>query len=557
MSSVLAWVALSSGSALAQSLELVDYGVVVPLGAAGTYTEYNVGSPSVAYDPAVGQLVMFFEYRGAWGDPARCADSAGTTWGIGRATSSDGVTWSVDPAPVLAPSEGSFWACAAVQPRVVYEGPGQWHLWFKAFDETGATGVGYASSADGVGFTVASSPALTVLDDPTPEDFGWPRVVQVSGTWMMLMNYGDNGITLATSPDPAGPFAWEGAGGQVAVGPGAYPWMEDELIVADVSCNDESEPAMLDLVFGGHDRDAQDFWGTPRSRSIGLGQALDADTWTIEATPVEHWDQAAILDDTAWRSWSTVRLANGEVLVYYHRRVDGGNQVGLAATSDPSTWDLSTVEPAVCVYDGAAPVAADDDYTLAQGPVLVATDSVLDNDVDPERNPMTAALVDPPVVGTVALDADGTFTYTAPAGFAGEVTFTYAASDASSSSAPAIVTVVVEGGPMVPVALDDTYAVDRHSLVVGPLHGVLGNDVWERTSWSWGTWFGAEAVLVQGPDHGRLVLGSRGGLLYVPDPGFEGLDQFTYEVVVGADVSLPATVTLDVTAPRRGRWWRR
>ena len=562
-----------AGTARAQSLDLLDAGIVLPLGDPGSLHEHNVGSPSVIYDPDAAQFVMFFEYRGAWGDPPRCADSSGTTWGIGRATSPDGLTWDVDPDPVLEPEIGSFFECAAVHPHLVYEGPGQWHLWFKAFQEAGkvcdgtddpawgcrnVTGVGYASSTDSITWTVQDDPVLDVAAyDPTPEDFGWPRVVQVSGTWLMLMNYGNNGVTLATASHPAGPWSWEGMAGNTTLPIGEPPWMEDELIVADVTCNDESEPAMLDLFFGGHDRADDDFWGVPLSRSLGYAQGVNLDDWSVQESPVRDWSQDDILDNTAWRSWTALPLGHEHWIVYYQRMVDGGNQVGLATTQDPESWDLSSIRGDFCTFDGLPPQTEPDEYELLNGVTLVSEPSVLANDVDPERNPITAALVAEPAAGSVTLEADGSFVYTAPVGFVGEDTFTYTASDASSSSAPTLVTIEVEGGEAVPVAVPDAYQGRKNRrLFVPGGRGLLANDDWAGhprylDQW-WKRWYWrARAIVVEPPRHGRLNLDSDGSFSYTPDRGFAGEDTFTYRLESRGQTSAPATVTIDVKEWRR------
>jgi Ca2+-binding RTX toxin-like protein len=84
-----------------------------------------------------------------------------------------------------------------------------------------------------------------------------------------------------------------------------------------------------------------------------------------------------------------------------------------------------------------------------------------------------------------------------------------------------------------PVAADDDYAFDTTGgatvLTVSAAEGVLANDSDADTSHGWLT-----AVLVDGPSHGTLdggVLGSDGSFAYAPDPGFSGVDTFTYIVL--------------------------
>lgn len=96
----------------------------------------------------------------------------------------------------------------------------------------------------------------------------------------------------------------------------------------------------------------------------------------------------------------------------------------------------------------AAPEARNDSYTAVPGErlVVVATAGILANDSDPDANPLTAILVAAPAEGTLALAADGSFTYTQPAGgiMGGDPTFTYQVSDGAATSTIATVTIKVK-----------------------------------------------------------------------------------------------------------------
>ncbi|MEX2188277.1 MAG: Ig-like domain-containing protein [Pirellulales bacterium] len=83
------------------------------------------------------------------------------------------------------------------------------------------------------------------------------------------------------------------------------------------------------------------------------------------------------------------------------------------------------------------------------GPV---TDGVLLNDVDPDGDFLTAALVSPPAHGTLEFSADGGFVYTPNAGFVGADAFTYRASDGTRQSA--VATVVINVTPPASMAAD-------------------------------------------------------------------------------------------------------
>ena len=89
------------------------------------------------------------------------------------------------------------------------------------------------------------------------------------------------------------------------------------------------------------------------------------------------------------------------------------------------------------VIENRAPVAADDSYTtVGDGHVFragagsaVGAPSVLANDSDPDGNVLTAELVSQPSNGSVAMDSDGSFTYTPNPDFVGVDTFVYQAFD--------------------------------------------------------------------------------------------------------------------------------
>jgi PKD repeat protein len=125
---------------------------------------------------------------------------------------------------------------------------------------------------------------------------------------------------------------------------------------------------------------------------------------------------------------------------------------GRGGTSDPAAVQV-TVTP---VND--APVANNDGpYVTSQDVALVITAAqVLANDTDPENDPRTIAGVSQSLNGgSVNLAGDGSsITYTPPAGFFGDDSFTYTATDGSLSSNVATVTVTVSpasgdggGGP--------------------------------------------------------------------------------------------------------------
>ena len=90
-----------------------------------------------------------------------------------------------------------------------------------------------------------------------------------------------------------------------------------------------------------------------------------------------------------------------------------------------------------------APVALGNSYVaVVNGVLAVGGPGVLGNDTDPDLDALTADLVDSTSHGVLALNADGSFTYTPDASYAGADTFMYSASDgALSDTATVLLTV--------------------------------------------------------------------------------------------------------------------
>ncbi len=91
------------------------------------------------------------------------------------------------------------------------------------------------------------------------------------------------------------------------------------------------------------------------------------------------------------------------------------------------------------------PVAVDDDYSATENTTLeVSAPGVLDNDSDPNNDPLTATLVSDPSNGTLSsFLPDGSFTYVPNLDFTGTDNFTYKANDGLVDSNEATVTITI------------------------------------------------------------------------------------------------------------------
>ena len=198
-----------------------------------------------------------------------------------------------------------------------------------------------------------------------------------------------------------------------------------------------------------------------------------------------------------------------------------------------------TVPLTMTVLPNGIPVAADDSYSTGQDAALtVAAPGVLGNDVDGDGDTLTAVLDSDVSDGTLALSADGSFTYTPDTGFTGTDSFTYHANDGTDDSNVATVTITVNAAP---VAADDAYTVDQDTMLAAAAPGVLDND-------SDADGDALTAVLDTDVSNGTLILNADGSFDYTPDAGFTGTDSFTYHANDGTDDSNVATVTITVEA---------
>ncbi len=183
----------------------------------------------------------------------------------------------------------------------------------------------------------------------------------------------------------------------------------------------------------------------------------------------------------------------------------------------------------------AAPIAVSDAYsTPVDMPLIVADPGVLANDQNPGGpNALTAILVTGPASGTLALNTDGSFTYTPAAAFFGQVAFTYKANNGADSNV-ATVTITVNRPP---VAVADTATTQPNTAVTV---NVLANDSDPENQPLTIT------AVTQGANGSVAINGAT--VIYTPNTGYTGPDTFTYTISDG-QVPVPGTAigTVSVT----------
>jgi len=176
-----------------------------------------------------------------------------------------------------------------------------------------------------------------------------------------------------------------------------------------------------------------------------------------------------------------------------------------------------------------APVAQGASFTTAEDTSL--TGAVVATDIDSPS--LTYALVGTAPAGLV-FNADGTFSYTPPADFNGQVSFSYKANDGSLDSAPATVTINVTPVNDAPVAQGASFSTAEDTSLTG---AVVATDIDSATL----------TYALVGSAVAGLVFHADGTFSYAPPANFNGQVSFSYTANDGSLDSAPASVTINVT----------
>jgi VCBS repeat-containing protein len=186
-------------------------------------------------------------------------------------------------------------------------------------------------------------------------------------------------------------------------------------------------------------------------------------------------------------------ITNAGLVCNLVEQCDNSVAAGGVISQDPTAGTMvapgSTVTLVVSTGQcNEEPVAVDDEYSIDEDNTLTVPDSdvfgVLDNDTDADGDPLTAVQVSGPSDGTLAFNADGSFTYTPNVNFNGNDSFTYAANDGLEDSNTATVTITINPVNDAPVA---DAGLDQADVSPGdvPLNG-SGTDVDEdQLTFNW------------------------------------------------------------------------
>ena len=203
--------------------------------------------------------------------------------------------------------------------------------------------------------------------------------------------------------------------------------------------------------------------------------------------------------------------------------------------------DTATVRITVTPVDDG-PEAHDDQATTPEDVAIVIF--VLDNDTDPDGDPLSIQNVSPASHGRVTIAPDGSSVSYVPApNYHGPDRFTYVAADAGGLADTATVQLTVTPVNDRPEAEDDLATTAEDEAITIP---VLEND--EDLD--------GDPLSIQSvspASHGRAtVAADQASISYAPAPDYHGPDRFTYIVADAGGLADTATVQLTVTPVNDG-----
>ncbi|MCP1386532.1 Ig-like domain-containing protein [Runella salmonicolor] len=218
-------------------------------------------------------------------------------------------------------------------------------------------------------------------------------------------------------------------------------------------------------------------------------------------------------------------------------------------SGQPSGGNIVPLEQFVAILGPVASCAspiiyAYDDNNITNKGVAVAGNVLLNDNTGTGTGPLVVSTtpVQQPSVGTLSLNADGTYLYTPTATFVGTAIFKYRVCDSGSPAVcdTAQVSIIVRDPVATnnpPIALGDI-AVTKFEL---PVSGnVLTNDIDPDPGQT------LTATKLTDPTNGSVSFNADGTYTYTPFPGFFGNDKFTYQACDNGNPQLCTAATVDL-----------
>ena len=254
------------------------------------------------------------------------------------------------------------------------------------------------------------------------------------------------------------------------------------------------------------------------------------DIASIDLDPNTPGQQTLV--STAEGDWS-VDVLTGDVTFTPIADFDGTAIIGYTVNDDDGATSNVAAITVTVVPLPTSPTATDDNFSANENESI--SDNVLTNDIDQDGDTLTATLIDNVVIGTLNLNADGSFTYTPAADWFGDETFTYSACDNDGNCDTALVTLTILEINEPPVATDGFVEVDNETQYFGSLSGLVSDPEGDVLTYS----------VLNTTTNGTLIVDSDGNYSYIATTDFIGLDAFDY-IVCDANACDTAQVVISV-----------
>ncbi|GAB5389663.1 MAG: hypothetical protein Alpg2KO_26310 [Alphaproteobacteria bacterium] len=194
--------------------------------------------------------------------------------------------------------------------------------------------------------------------------------------------------------------------------------------------------------------------------------------------------------------------------------------------SDTATVTLNVTDQNDAPIINGEQITIDEDETV-QG-------NVLDNDSDPDGDPLSVTLIGNVENGRLSLRSDGQFTYTPDRDFAGADSFTYRVSDGDMTGT-ATVSITIRAVDDAPDTEPGRFNAVEDTMFIDTLADLAEDAEGANLTFS----------LASPGDHGDVRIDSSGTFAYIPDADFFGTDTFQYQVSDGG-ITSTGTVTMVV-----------
>lgn len=279
----------------------------------------------------------------------------------------------------------------------------------------------------------------------------------------------------------------------------------------------------------------------PSPASVSTDEDTDVSD-TVTATDQDQDDtvDSYAVDTSPSHGALTFDTSTGAFTYSPEADYDGSDSFTFVATDNHgATSAAATVDITVNGVNDA-PTASDDSATTDEDTTVWI--DVLANDSDVDGDALSVAASTSPTHGSTSLPGNGTIEYTPDADYNGADSFTYDVTDGTLTGS-ATVSLTVDPVNDAPTAAGDDASTNENETV---WIDVLAND----TDVDGDTLSIASA---SDPANGTTSLPGNGTVAYTPDPGFSGVDAFSYDVTDGAltdtaSVSVAVSATQTITS---------